>query len=83
MKEETSCRFYERHLGVCNLLEIICKIVLASVLGVEIMQNFHQMFKAYVTLGKLGTTQRKFKNKSTENATVNVRRQSNISMEET
>ena len=83
MKEETSCRFHERHLGVCNLLEIICKIVLASVLRVEIMQSFHQMFKAYVTLGKLGATQRKFKNKSTEDATVNVRRQSNISMEET
>ena len=68
---------------MCNLLEIICKVVLASVLGVEIVQNFHQMFKAYVTLGKLGTTQRKFKNKSTADATVNVRRNSNISMEET
>lgn len=56
---------------------------MASVLGVEIVQNFHQMFKAYVTLGKLGTTQRKFKNKSTADATVNVRRNSNISMEET
>ena len=51
--------------------------------GVEIVQNFHQMFKAYVTLGKLGTTQRKFKNKSTADATVNIRRKSNISMEET
>ena len=68
---------------MCNLLEIICKVVLASVLGVEILHNFHQMFKAYVTLGKLGTTQRKFKNKSTAYATVNVRRNSNISMEET
>ena len=56
---------------------------MASVLGVEILHNFHQMFKAYVTLGKLGTTQRKFKNKSTAYATVNVRRNSYISMEET
>lgn len=51
--------------------------------GVEIVQNFHQMFKAYVTLQKLGTTQRKFKNKSTADATVNIRRKINISMEET
>lgn len=67
----------------CKLLEMMCKISLVFVLGVEIVQNFHQTFKCYVTSKKLRTIQlQKIHKKNTSNKIVNVRRNSNILMGE-